>query len=95
MVCKEHFKGVSGSLLRLYEGSSKRVLKLFLMSFRAIKKIYENFKGVYMKFCCVLRKFQVCFESVSQVIEEGFKMPFKQVSRVISRGFQECPKKFL
>ena len=43
-------------------------------------------------------KFLVCFKSVSQVIQEGFKSNFKQVSREVSRGFQgsfiEVSRKF-
>ena len=34
-------------------------------------------------------KFQLCFISVSQVIQESFKGPFKQVLRGVSRGVQE------
>ena len=33
-------------------------------------------------------KFQGCFKSVSQVLQESFKWPLKKGSRGVSRGFQ-------
>ena len=116
-VFQEYFKGFWSYLQKSFKSVSNQCLVSFRMVLRkfqvylryfqecfieASRKCYENFKGV-SSFRCVSGKFQGCFKSVSQAIQEAleasFKGDYKRVSRmfqglfiVLSSVFQECFK---
>ena len=60
--CGEHFKGVSGVFLRLFEAISTGVLKQFQGSFRRVSRKFLVFPGSLKSVSRELWKFQRCSE---------------------------------
>ena len=93
-VCGEHFRDVSGVLLRVFEAISKGVLKQFQGSFRRVSRMFPVFHGSLKTISRLLWKFQRCFKEVMRCFLESFmgalgKWVFKECFTGDSRKFQK------
>ena len=60
-VCGEHFKGISGVFLRVFEAISKGVLKQFQGNFQRVSRKLRVFHGRLKTVSREVWKFQRCF----------------------------------